>query len=268
MFAAHGCEVASTNSESHVVSGISTPPPTIILPKDRRFNYEAKHANGILSDDESLSYEDYKIEKRKKPLIINGKKFEYGLDYAVLKNNDKIAAKFDGIYNPAGTEIRFGLISLFGQPAKQLIVEQTAHRDWRYWIVNLSDEPKVVHDSGDYSVGSLRVIDINRDGKFELIQPLLAFWFFGRLTNVDSAFTDVIFEYNPQLRKYVPANPSFQEFALLDIEDKIQKVKSIESKSAAPGQDGGKLGAVLGVVLTYLYAGKKQEAMVILRKRI
>ncbi len=46
----------------------------------------------------------------------------------------------------------------------------------------------------------------------------------------------------------------------MSVEDNIRKAKEIKADSSSPGQDNGKLGAVLEVVLTYLYAGKEQEA--------
>ncbi len=130
-----------------------------------------------------------------------------------------------------------------------------------YWVVSLSPNAKIIYDSGDYPVGhALRAIDIDGDGKYELIQSLLSFWFWGRFSNVDSPFIEVIFVYNPTLQKYVPANPQFQEFALRNIQDNLRKAKEIQADSNLPGQDKGKLGAVLEVVLTYLFAGKEQEA--------
>ncbi len=130
--AAQGCEAPSTNSNSTAVSAVAVPTPTDVSPKKARLDYEVKYSDEILSEAEALFCRDYKIEKHQKPLIIGGKKFEDGHNYAILKKNGKTVARFDGVYHPAGTEIRFGLISLFGQSAGQMIIEQTAHRDWRY----------------------------------------------------------------------------------------------------------------------------------------
>ena len=215
----------------------------------------------VYTNDDNLAYGAYQVEKRSKMLWLKEAETNAEVTYVILKRNGKTAATFEGIHYPLGNDARYGLFPVLGQETKQLIIEQEAHRAWHHWVVNLSPNPKVIYDSGDYPVGhSLRAIDIDRNGKYELIQSLLSFWFWGRFSNVDSPFIEIIFVYNPVLQKYIPANSQFQEFALRNIEDKIRRAKEIKADSSLPGQDNGKLGAVLEVVLTYLFAGKEQEA--------
>lgn len=258
------CRVDSTSSKS--LAPLET--PQIISADDKiqpakPENYDASifYFDDVYTDGDSLSDGAYQIEKRSKMFWIKDAEVNAEVTYAVLKRGGKIINKFEGVQNPLGNDARFALFPVLGRKSKQLIVEETAWREWRHWVVDLSGGAKVIYDSGDYSVGqSLRAVDIDGDGKNELIQSLLAFWFFDRLTNVDSPFVDIIFAYNPAQKKYLPANARFQEFALRNIKDDIRKVAEIRTDSNAPGQDGGKFGAILNVVLTYIYAGKEREA--------
>ena len=258
------CSVDSTASKSSVPSVSAQ---TVSLDNANKSVESKKSENSILYfdeiyiDEDSLAYGAYQVEKRSKTLWLKEAETNAEVTYVVLKRNGKTSATFEGIHYPLGNDARFGLFSVLGKESKQLIIEQEAHREWQHWVVDLSPNAKVIYDSGDYPVGhSLRAIDIDQDGKYELIQSLLSFWFWGRFSNVDSPFIEVIFVYNPTLQKYIPANPQFQEFALRNIVDDIRKAKEIKADSNQPGQDKGKFGAVLKVVLTYLYTGKEQEA--------
>jgi hypothetical protein len=106
----------------------------------------------------------------------------------------------------------------------------------------------------------LKVFDIDKDGKEELIQSLLTFWFFSRLDNTNSSFPEIIFTYDSKSKEYVPANNKFQDFVLRDIQQHIAKVKEAKSKSHKTKFDKDILSAVLEVVLRYAYSGKEKEA--------
>jgi hypothetical protein len=255
--------VASISSISPALSSVEvTPTPDTMTITAKQGNYEPKYEDYLLSTSEKLSYKDYQIERHSKPTIIEGKKYdEDGHQYAILKRNDKAVTQFDVIVNPLGTDIRFGLHSLLGQNTKQLIVEQTANRDWQYWIVDLNQKAKIIHDSGKYGVGNgLGVFDIDKDGKEELIQSHLAFWFFNKLNNANSPFPEIVFAYDSKSKEYIPANNYFQDFVLRDIQQHISKVKEAKFKSDVAKNDGDILGAMLDVMLRYIYAGKEKDA--------
>ncbi len=257
------CENASTNSNPSA-SVIATTPTALpsVSQTTKESNFKLKYFDDFNPTDENLSYGDYRIEKRKRTLAIDDENFEDRLSYGVLRRRGKIVAEFDGVYHPFGTSIRFSLVSLLGENTKQLIVEQTAHRIWRYWAVDLDRKAKITFDSADYPVGQdLRIYDIDGDGKDELILSLLTFWFFERLSNADSPFIDIIFRYDSKLKKYVPANDRFQNFVLRDLEKKIVEIKKITPEWRGDrSYDGGLLSVVLEVMLSYIYIGKKQEA--------
>ena len=215
----------------------------------------------IYAADDSLRFGEYLVEKRSKTIWLEDAETNADVTYVVLTRDGKTAAEFEGIRYPLGNDARFCLFPALGRETKQLVIEQETHRQWRHWVVNSAARPKVVYDSIDYGVGGeLGAVDIDRDGRYELVQSLLGFWFWDRLSNVDSPFIEIVFAYDPARGKYVPANPQFPEFALRRVAEDIRKAQEIKADSSAPGRDNGKLGAVLKVVLTYLYAGREREA--------
>jgi hypothetical protein len=257
-----GCNVASTSPITPVPSSLELTPTPSVISAAKKHNNEIKYADDLLLESEKLSYENYQIERLRKPTVVEGKKYdEDGHQYAVLKQKSKVVTQFDDIVNPLGTEIRFGLHSLLGQDRKQLIVEQTENRGWRYWIVDLNQSAKIIHNSGNYDVGQgLRTLDIDRDGKAELIQSLLTFWFFDRLDNTNSLFPDIVFNYDPKFNEYIPANHRFQDFVLRDLEQHITQVKKAKAQSNVTKNDRDILASMLEVLLRYIYASKEKEA--------
>jgi hypothetical protein len=250
-----GCKAVSSNSTPSLP--LLTPTPFVSSSQTAEEpNFKPKHLEDFDISADSLSYKDYRIEKYAKPTIVEGKKYDNdGHSFGILKKKGKIIAKFDGLEHPLGTEIRFGLFPLFSPNSNLLVVEQTAHRDWRYWVVNLDEKARIIFDSGDYAVGQdLRVLDVDGDGRSELILSLTAFWFFENLNNSNSPFIEIVFSYDSKHRKYILANHKFQKFVLRDIEKQINEVKTRGNL-----QDEN-LSVVLKVMLPYLYAGKRQEA--------
>jgi len=200
----------------------------------------------------TLSYLGYELVKSKRQ---GGSEIEY----AVLRHNGRVVAKF---YSPIDqlSEIRFGLFSFLGKDEKQLIVEQTSDKFWRYWIVSLQPEFKILYDSKKYEVVfELRVADLDRDGNQEIIQNLGTFWYFNS-NNIFSPRPQIIFKYNPSLGSYVPANPEFKETVLKDIEQRIDKTRHLAQNKDEATYDLHLRSAVLDVVLRYLYAGEKDAA--------
>lgn len=250
-----GCK--SVSSSSNPSLPLPTPTPIIsALQIAEKSNDKPKHFEDFNISADNLSYRDYKIEKHTKPSMVEGKKYDNdGHNFGILKRKGKIIAKFDGLEHPLGTEIRFGLIPLFSPNSNLLVVEQAAPRDWRYWVVNLDENGRVIFDSGDYPVGQdLRIFDADGDDKDELILFLTAFWFFENLSGADSPLIEIVFSYDSKRKKYMPANHRFQKFVLRDIEKQINEVE------AGGKLQNGILSAVLKVMLPYIYSGKKQEA--------
>jgi hypothetical protein len=215
--------------------------------------------DNIYSEDSVLSYSGYEVERRSRTIKFRYTKYDTPILYAVLRKNGKVLVTFDGLLHPLGTEVRFGLFPLLGESSKQLIVEQSTYRGLRYWVVNLSPGFSVLYDSVNYDVGYLRASDLDKDGRYELIQPLLSFKFFNKLDNTNSPSIDIVFKYNQRTQTYIPANPEFQDFALKDIEQKIKKAREVGATDDSGNYYRNLLSAVLEVSLRYIYAGKEKE---------
>lgn len=207
----------------------------------------------------TLSYLGYEIVKSKRQSKIGPPKGETEIEYAVLRHNGRVVAKFDSPIDQL-SEIRFGLFSFLGKDNKQLIVEQTSDKFWRYWVVSLQPEFRILYDSQKYDVVyELRAVDLDQDGDLEILQNLGTFWYFNS-DNVFSPRPQIIFKYNSSLGSYIPSNPEFKETVLKDIEQRIDKTRQVAHNRDDPAYDLHLRSAVLDVVLRYLYAGEKDAA--------
>jgi len=210
--------------------------------------------------DSRLSYLDYELVKSKRESKIGPPKGVTEIEYAVLRRNGRVVAKFDSPIDQL-SEVRFGLFSCLGKDNKQLVVEQTSNKFWRYWVVSLQPEFRIIYDSSRYDVVyELRVVDLDGDGQLEILQNLGSFWYFNGLDNLYSPRPQIIFEYNSSMGSYIPANPEFKEAALKDIEQRINKTREVIKGQQDPVYALHVRSAILDVVLRYLYAGQSNEA--------
>jgi hypothetical protein len=209
--------------------------------------------------DETLSFMGYEVVKSRREAKIGPPKGVTEIEYAVLRRNGRVVAKFDSPIDQL-SEVRFGLFSFLGKDAKQLVIEQTSNKFWRYWIVSFQPEFRIIYDSSKYDVVyELRVSDIDRDGNVEIIQNLGNFWYLNS-DNVFSPRPPIIFKYNLSTGSYIPANPEFKETVLKDIEQRVGKTREVIESKDDPAYALHVRSAVLDVVLRYLYAGEKGEA--------
>jgi hypothetical protein len=207
------------------------------------------------SDVGRLSYASYEISKAVRKLKAPNLRGYTEVEYAILMKGTKRVATFDGRPEQL-SEVRFGLFSFLGGAAKQLVVEQTSNKYWRYWIVNLVPNFEIIYDSGKYDlVFELRTIDADKDGPLELVQGLGSFWYILG-DNVTSPRQPIILKYHPSIRKYIPANKQFQTFVLQDIDQRIGKGREIKQNM----NNSSCYAAIIDVTLRYLYAGKPKEA--------
>lgn len=206
-------------------------------------------------DDENLSYMGYEITKAAR----KARSGATTIEYAVLRRNSRIVATFDSPLDQL-SEVRFGLFSFLGDGAKQIVIEQTSDKFWRYWIVNLEPNFRVIYDSNNYDVVfELRVADVDNDGTQEIVQHLGSFWYF-KSNNIFSPRPPILFEYNAREARYIPANPKFKEVTLKDIGQRVDKARQMIERKDDPEHELHTNSAVLDVVLRYLYAGEEDEA--------
>jgi hypothetical protein len=207
----------------------------------------------------SLVSGPYSARVRQRTASLGGTK-PTELTYATLERGGHVVKRFDGAIHIVGNETRISFAENLG-PEPVLAVEQETHRDWRFWIVSTAPRVSTLIDSLDWHVGrTLKAEDIDGDGRAELRQWSLHYWFFDRFTNVDSPFPQVIFRFDTTRGRYVPANAAFPDETGRRIEELKQNVAVIERNPGDPTKGGMLLGAVTGVVLELCYAARIDEA--------
>lgn len=196
----------------------------------------------------SLTLNGYEVSSREKsmPDSINA-------DYVVLKRSGRVVAKFDGVESGVGVATTFGAFPFLGGGAKQLAVSLTVPRGGRHWVVDLSSRaPRVVFDSRTYGVGreELSVIDLDKDGTYEISMPLTAFYMFEDMSMAETPLPEIIFKYDAKARGYLPANQLFPEYSLRGVDEAIRVLKS---------DDDAYMSKRLGILLRYVYAGRERD---------
>jgi len=211
----------------------------------------------IFSNEKSLSFNDYTIEK------IPGPQDEQWS--AVLKKNDEVIMRFENGFLENMTI--FGFYPFIANRNKQLVVEQFsggAHCCWSDWIIELTQPISILYDSQKYPVGYGMVIeDINQDGNAEFIQELLTFDYFDRIPHANSPLPAVVFAFDESSNQFVPANPHFADYLLKDIGESIQYCEEFTTKVNPDTYDdntGEYLSSVLQVVIPYIYVNKEADA--------
>ena len=214
------------------------------------------------TEKDSLSYKGFEVNKRYKMVEFEGVPNPERNSYAILMKNGKVLKRFEGLDYPLGNLTDFGLFSFLGGDDKQLVVEQSIHKGWRHWIVDLSSEARIIFDSSDYGVSyELNPIDIDGDGTYEFLKTIATFDYFDGLCHACSPLIPIVFKYDAKEKKYLPANQIFQEYALDGIDEYKAKVELV-NKALKPADLGDRmkaLEAVLEVSLRYIYAGKESD---------
>lgn len=212
----------------------------------------------IFTHKDKLTYWEYEISKE----LDAGE----GVWTATLKRWGETVETFDK-GGPQKEMTHFGLFPFRGAKIPQLMVGQYsggAHCCFSYWIFNLDIDFRIIHQT-EFPIDSLvEVADLDGDGRHEIVQSLLTFDYFDRLPHAYSPSTLVIFQYDPEERSYIPANPKFASYLLKGLEKKIQAVKAYNAKTdfgkIKVEEDYQHLPLVLQVVIDYVYAGKEKEA--------
>jgi hypothetical protein len=217
----------------------------------------------VLSDDDTLSYNGYVVEKRHKrvrydyPAEIQSQPSWIDVSYVVLKRQGNVLVTFDdGIYFGMGNATRFGLFSFLPGPTEQLVVSQDLFRGGTQWVVNLSPRPQIIFDGPKWGVGregdDMTIVDFDHDGVFEIIVPITDFYEFqDKLPIARIPLPEIIFKYDRRLMKYVPANPVFESYALRGIRD-LDLGKTID--------EFDQRAVVLEKLLAFIYVGKQKQA--------
>ena len=197
--------------------------------------------------DEDISYRGYEVKKLMQKVRDETNR-EIDVSYAVLTKNKRRLLKFDGMYFGAGNNTEFGLFDLLGQKSQQIIVSQTVPRGGRHWVVSVSPDVRVLFDSWDFDVGreEFYVIDIDKDGVYEIVLPVTAFYsMHDKMYIGEIPLPEIIFKYNAKARRYLPANYRFADYALHGINRDMYNLRN---------DDSNYLSRRLDILLRYIYA--------------
>ena len=176
------------------------------------------------------------------------------VSYAVVRQNGRTIAKFDGVHYPLGNLTDFGLFGLLGNKSEQLLVSLTVPRGGRHWVVSLDPTLRVLFDSDDYGVGreEFFVVDIEKDRVYEIVLPVTAFYEMqDKMYIGEIPLPEIIFKYDAAEERYFPANHLYPEYSLRHLDAKF--------KSLPEDPRDNYLSKRLSILLTYVYAGKEQE---------
>jgi hypothetical protein len=253
------CLGCKDSAGSQFVSISQTKPSPSPIP-DQEY---PKQLDDIFVDDDSLSYNGYNVIRRKKKVKLEypdekGKTISNLIEvsFAVVQRKNRTLAKFEGVYFGAGNATDFGLFPLLGERGpKQLVVSQTIPRGGRHWVASMSPNFQLLFDSGDYGVGreDFSVIDIDKDGIYEILLPVTTFYSMqDKMYIAEIPLPKIIFKYDPQAKKYFPANSLFQDYVLRGIESDITTLNKSEGRNY--------LSKRLNIFLRYIYAEKESDA--------
>ena len=168
--------------------------------------------------------------------------------HVVVKRNGKAVAEFDGVYHTLGNLADFGLFNLLGSRSEQLIVSLTISRGGRHLIISMDPEFRVLFDSGDFDVGreTVSIVDIDKDGVHEICLPIVSYYGMEGLQSVgETPLPEIIFKYDANQMKYLPANHLFADYALRHLNPETEKQIYQHRR--------------FDVLLDYVYAGKEEE---------
>lgn len=206
-------------------------------------------------DGDRLDYNGYQIIKRKKeiddrvecPPEDRHKPCIIPVFYTVIKQGGRVLATFDDFHFALGNRNEIALCALLGGPGKQLIISQTGPRSGRHYIVDMTSTPHILFDSNEYEVGreEVEILDLDNDGSYEIALAVTAFYMVFQVSMAETPLPRVIFKYNQQAKKYLPANHIFQR----DMDPNISRDKD-------PRSD---MGRNLDILLDYIYAGREEE---------
>ena len=207
---------------------------------------------------EDFAYNGYEMKRLTDKRRYERANREVEVSYAVLMKNNRRLLTFDGdVYFSEGNDTQFGLFDLLGEYQDQIIVSQTVPRGGRHWVVSVSPDVRVLFDSADYDVGreEFYVIDIDMDGVYEIVLPVTAFYSMqDKMYIGEIPLTDIIFKYDEKVRRYLPANDLFSDYALDGIERDIENLRSDD--------DSNYLSKRLRILLRYVYARKQREGWI------
>lgn len=261
LFYNSACQNQPVNLQAFDEGSAQVIPKTLDTPAqpDQTNDEKSISIEDIVSERDSLNYEGYEVKK-----FLTKKKDEDDspvaeINDAVLQKNGKTVFKFEGVYYPLGNQMEFGLFSFLGNKTKQLIIYETTNRYGRIWIVSLSPKPEILFDSKDW--GGFRefiyIEDIDDDGKYEISLQTEEYLSFENIAHINVPQIGYDFIYDGKSERFLPANERFQDLYSGGLNERISKIKPLNSSS---GFDEEVIKDFIETFLTFIYAGKENEA--------
>jgi hypothetical protein len=251
-------KITSTTPASPTPSQIVPKPTPQLYPELELFDEMAKEEKNSAP----IDYNGFHIIRQTKKVLLEETTKPTELSYAQILRKGKVVMTFDGVEHPLGNETRFGLFPILSPDSRQLLVQQDAWRSSQQWIVSLKSSPKILMNSGDYSLEGFGAIDLDRDGQYELV-GYQKYWHYEFLkersfSSADSPVITLVFAYNPKLQKYEPANPRYKSYLLEEIAETKNRVKSKQSYN--PQALFGNMQDLMTVMITLSLVGEEKVA--------
>lgn len=242
------CEKAAANRAAPAAQDVRPAPDVQAARAVKEPEESPKDITETFVREGSLTLNGYEVSRREKSLPDT-----IDANYVVLERGGRVVEKFDGVESGVGVAATFGAFPFLGGGAKQLAVSLTIPRGGRHWIVDLSSRaPRVVFDSWTYEVGreELSVIDLDKDGTYEISMPMTAFYMFENMNMAETPLPEIIFKYDAKARRYLPSNSLFPEYSLRGVDEDIRGLKP---------DDDGYMSKRLDILLRYVYAGRERD---------
>lgn len=239
------CEISSVNSQQVE----NTKRENVSVSVSNEVEDKTLNISDYYTQEDSLEYKGYVIRKiahKEKPEGLT----EAVVTDAVIQKNGKTLLKFDGIYYGLGNATDFGLFPFLGENEKQLVVSHTIPRGGAHYVIDFSPDPKVIFNSESFEIfgEDFGIKDIDSDGIYEISLVKSVYYF--NFASSETPFTRIIFKFDNQTEKFLPANHKFPEFKHKEIDDQIKRFNESKDK---------RFSDVLGLTLTYIYAGRENE---------
>jgi hypothetical protein len=146
----------------------------------------------------------------------------------------------------------FGLYPFLNKTDRQLWVsDDNGSKGGSDWIVSLLPKYKVIFDSNEYKFWrNSSFVDVENDGVVELLVAKECDLSLG-MARIYDPWAEVVFKYDAKTHKYLPASHILTEFSLDGIDERVKKFKESDQKE---------IKELLEIILTYIYAGRENEA--------
>ena len=235
--------------------------PLFIVPTNR----QERELEELFIKENHFTYNGYTVTRSFAPWREN----PFGDSRITIKRGSTRLAQIKGCC--FRDSVRFTLLPLFGDGRKQLIVEAYSgggHCCTSYYIYEIGPRFRVLFNGAAYSpddVGySMKLMDLNNDGRFEFVQSVMNFDYF-YASHAKSVFPEVVFAFDHRYGKYRPANSSFSAYLLRDIATKRQAAEKLNA-DLNPAQASSDVWRrqeyhyrFLDITLTYIFAGREAE---------